>query len=459
MVCPMNMHRTDTQKASRRRPRKDLRKDPLQIALGIFFILVGAAINPFTIPSLVQGLIGVELKASLPVLFLLFALPALVFILLGCGLIAYRSLSKLLQRTVLLLTALFFIAVLIMLVIELVNYFLVIGTSAYLVWPPSLSKTFYPDPSIFPGVNGPSHFTTSSLGYRGPPLGNASQEYRILTIGGSTTECLYLDDSKTWADALMHSLNISRDGRRVVVMNVGRSGYSTDENALQAKYLIPQFKPDMVIMLSGANDLIMRLLEGDSWTPYTDDFSKAFYATPAYSIKSTFTYHVLFSLYVSFILKEKPQDSTGEIFTEKRAVRKTLTEMNETPPLDASLKNYVMNVERIMNETRPRNITLVLITQPTSIHPNLSPGEDSLLWFSCVSQQACYSPDAFSRMLNRYNSALLAACEGKQDTVCVDAAADMTGNSFYFYDDLHFNEQGARRLSNILSAAIRERVP
>ena len=43
--------------------------------------------------------------------------------------------------------------------------------------------------------------TKNSLGFRGPdPTADFSQRLTILTIGGSTTECLFLSDGKTWTD-------------------------------------------------------------------------------------------------------------------------------------------------------------------------------------------------------------------------------------------------------------------
>jgi hypothetical protein len=62
---------------------------------------------------------------------------------------------------------------------------------------PYTIRTFRPDPDVMPGVSGSSHYRINSLGIRGdePALGG---QYRTLCVGGSTTECLYLDDTETW---------------------------------------------------------------------------------------------------------------------------------------------------------------------------------------------------------------------------------------------------------------------
>jgi hypothetical protein len=46
------------------------------------------------------------------------------------------------------------------------------------------------------GVTGRKRFTTNSLGLRGPELPQEQHLYRIIAIGGSTTECFVLDDSE-----------------------------------------------------------------------------------------------------------------------------------------------------------------------------------------------------------------------------------------------------------------------
>src|SRR5438105_4577379 len=48
-----------------------------------------------------------------------------------------------------------------------------------------------------------THHTKNSLGFRGPePPRDWSSRLTILAIGGSTTECLFLSDGKTWVDQL-----------------------------------------------------------------------------------------------------------------------------------------------------------------------------------------------------------------------------------------------------------------
>src|SRR4051794_36236410 len=52
-----------------------------------------------------------------------------------------------------------------------------------------------------------THHTKNSLGFRGPdPPKDMATRLTVLTIGGSTTECLFLTDGKTWTDRVALAL-------------------------------------------------------------------------------------------------------------------------------------------------------------------------------------------------------------------------------------------------------------
>ena len=105
-----------------------------------------------------------------------------------------------------------------------------------------------------PGIEGESRFTVNSLGIRGPELPPREAAYRILCVGGSTTECLYLDDTESWPHLLMEMLSQQRYRQPVWVGNIGMSGYSTVHHLkfLSEDDLRKQI--DCVLFMVGAND-------------------------------------------------------------------------------------------------------------------------------------------------------------------------------------------------------------
>jgi len=99
------------------------------------------------------------------------------------------------------------------------------------------------------------HHTKNSLGFRGEePLPENNPALRIITVGGSTTECFYISDGKTWPEQL---LTRCRDilGARVWLNNAGLDGHSTRGHARLVKKHLGNLRPDVVLFLVGINDL------------------------------------------------------------------------------------------------------------------------------------------------------------------------------------------------------------
>lgn len=105
------------------------------------------------------------------------------------------------------------------------------------VWTPYSHATFTLPPGRAPGVHGPTHFSINGSGLRGDDFG-PDAEYRILAIGGSTTECLILDDEDAWPQVLQGLLRAS--GRRAWVGNAGKAGLRTAHHELEVQHLLPQ---------------------------------------------------------------------------------------------------------------------------------------------------------------------------------------------------------------------------
>src|SRR5437867_7087180 len=94
--------------------------------------------------------------------------------------------------------------------------------NGYYIRRPHLRIVFTPYQDVMPGISGESQFITNSQGIRGDDP--APQDtYRILALGGSTTECGYLDQARTWPYLLQRNQNESSKNQKVWVGNAGLS--------------------------------------------------------------------------------------------------------------------------------------------------------------------------------------------------------------------------------------------
>lgn len=351
-----------------------------------------------------------------------------------------------------------------LLFLELVNYLFFLGMQDYYVWPPNLDEIFLPNSTIMNGVSGKSYFTINELGYRGPLIKNKEEEYRILTVGGSTTECLYLDNSETWPNLIMERLNMTQDGKGVIVMNIGKSGHNTRDHILQLEHLINIYEPDLVIFMVGANDMLLKLSKRWTWKPFNErsyDYAKSFSYISDYNLKLTLTYKIYIFFYSQFHTGLTPQDSVGNTIAESRLDRKKSNSIiNATPDLGIVLEDYERNINRLIEISRASSASVLFATQPYLWKENMSEEEDSSLWMPTDFNGNFYTTEVMINSMKEFNFRLAEVCAKNKEILCLDLEKNIPKSLDYFYDDMHFNEKGAklvaRQFAEFIESNLRE---
>jgi len=358
----------------------------------------------------------------------------------------------------------------------------------YFVLPPGADWTLEPPPGAFPGIAGASRFRVNRFGIRGRLFGNDDAEYRILAIGGSTTRCAALDDSKTWTHLLEAQLGNTVDGREPWVGNLGRDATTSRDHVLQLKYLLPQYPCiDAVVALVGVNDVIAVLQQGWQYRerqPITDPSAerarmpRAFYRFPgrlqdlaAYSrgpvpwYKATALWQlgrrakVVLERQRTFRFPDAPRR-----FEETRRRRQTAaTWFDSLPPLEQPLIEYRRNLNLMADLAVAAGARLVLVTQPSLWREGLPESVERLLVFGEVRRvqgpgPAYFTARAMGVAMARYNDTLLDVCRTR-GLDCLDAAGLIPRDTTALYDDVHFNERGAQLFADALIEHFRARPP
>jgi len=370
------------------------------------------------------------------------------------------------------------------------GFYLTRQNRKFYVWIPGLRVVFKPFDQVLPGVSGQANVVVNNEGMRaGEHFDEA--DFRILTLGGSTTECLYLDQEESWPHLLEKNLSAAT-GKRVFVGNIGRSGLTSRANALQAHYLLGQYpgKINLLVLLVGGNDLLMRLSSGPAFQPegleseeiYRKTLEQAFDLLPfeverlrraeesfwgrfalAYLADNTRSRFHTALLQGGFVSTDKGyfQDEAGRWYIQARKNRRQARKVDEEPDLDSGLADYRRNLDRIAVTVRKHSAGVLFVTQPALWQPDIAPETDRLLWMGSVeglpgmnNRGAYYSAAVLSRMLDRYNETLLEFCREK-GLECVDLAARIPRTTEALYDDVHFNEAGARMVAEVLDDHLR----
>lgn len=337
--------------------------------------------------------------------------------------------------------------------------------NSYYLWPPFYSRVFTPLPDKFPGISGQKRFFINSLGMRGDEL-QIKLTRRILALGGSTTENGMLDEAETWPYRLQTKLREAY-GETVWVGNAGRRGATSRDHIWHMKYLVSQLeKLDTILLLSGVNDFMSHLYQ--SYSPKlvdakadatTDEMNHAYFIHPQIEqgIKGTALWQLAKRIKIAAIGRNKIFDTEGKTQLEWQNKRAQTPKTDELPTLETGLNEYRYNLMLISRMAKEKELRLVLLTQPSLWKADFSDTEEGLLWFGCVENQTytCYSGKALDEGLERYNQAVREICASEQ-IECIDLARNLPKDTTIFYDDVHFNVDGAEKVAQVIFTGLKD---
>lgn len=99
------------------------------------------------------------------------------------------------------------------------------------------------------------NYSRDKYGFRGNSIMNAPEKIDILTIGGSTTDQRFIDDTETWQSVLEQ--NFKQENKPYNIVNAGVDGQSTFGHIENFKIWFPEIKnlkPKYILFYIGIND-------------------------------------------------------------------------------------------------------------------------------------------------------------------------------------------------------------
>ena len=307
-----------------------------------------------------------------------------------------------------------------------------------------------------PGMKGPNVFTTNNMGFRGDDLimPKPANELRIFMVGGSSTECLYLDDARTITRVLQDKLSREpANNLTVKVYNAGKSGDAIDDHCSMIVHRIVHLQPDVIILFAGVNDLTRSIRNYDylHYLPDTppDRFRYLKYLATESQIGRHFYY-----------LINRPSQDVTQVLQEihlRRQVKQDAQLCNSLPVSGyrprIDLNAYLNYLKTIAGVARSHGIKLVLMTQPATWN---GPGNSNLQewqWLLCRSgtrYRAEFMDEALTALNDQTRQVAL-----EYSLPLYDLAKTIPKSSEFFYDDVHFNDRGAQEAANGLAAVVR----
>jgi lysophospholipase L1-like esterase len=293
--------------------------------------------------------------------------------------------------------------------------------------------------------------TRNGLGFRGPEPPADGQHYlTIISIGGSTTECHFLNDDRAWPFLLGKDLADSFPN--CWLNNAGLDGHSTYGHTLLLNDYVKKLRPAVVLFLTGINDV-----ENDAPTFHDKLNTRGAVADwRHYIANNSEVVNLLLNLARGW-RAQKFNNTTNAMLVLDSNRRLILpdTIMKARLALQAPyLAGYRQRLTGLADTCLAWHILPVFVTQPNQF----GSGRDSLTG----ADLGAYPVDPADKGINgelvweileRYNDVVRSVCSEK-GVPLIDLARSMPKNSLYFYDMSHFTNQGAEKVAAILAAAL-----
>jgi lysophospholipase L1-like esterase len=281
--------------------------------------------------------------------------------------------------------------------------------------------------------------TKNFLGFRGaPPPPDFADYLTIVTVGGSTTECFYLSDGKTWPDLL--GAKLPRDFPKVWINNAGLDGATTYRHLILLEDYLIKLKPKAVIFLVGINDVGVGEIDDKPQGGFGGWLKSMTNRSEVYSLGLNI-YRYLVARKRGLHHEEVNLKVQGTLEVPEAAQQETLGKYRE------KLKYYRVRLEQLIQVCRAHGIAPVFLTQPTLYGPGLDPvtGVD----LAQIKLGEHRNGALAYAEIELYNDALRQVCE-QEKAKCIDLARELPRNSAYYYDYLHYTEAGAAQVAEII---------
>lgn len=303
--------------------------------------------------------------------------------------------------------------------------------------------------SSLPGVMSGGTFSTNRWGMRGEePPADWDEWTTIVCIGGSTTQCFELDDSRTWPAQLQQHLREVE--QKTWVGNGGLGGHGTRGHLVFMDEVIPVVKPDIVLFLVGVNEMVVY----SGMLPRTQ------------ANLGTFRPDLGWWLFCNSRLIQIAY-SLKKAWIDEIPVQGTPWAHGYTPvPLEgpeavtpADLHDLMVdqdytsnNVRQLIEKARDLGVTPVFLTQPLAY-------DDTEYWHGIFGEfmwrierpDHALSAATVWRMLDVINRDVREVC-AEEAVACYDLASAVPHDLSYFYDGTHLNDAGAALVADSVAA-------
>jgi lysophospholipase L1-like esterase len=325
---------------------------------------------------------------------------------------------------------------------------------------PNIKKQIVINVNVMPGFTGVSSLTTDYKGFRTTKAieykSKRNDIYRVFTIGGSTTEQIYLDDKKTTSALLEKMLKEKIINKKIEVINVGVSGLRA-EHHFKTFSQISKYSPDLVIFMMGINDMnkdIVSCLDNSKKikenTMLINCPSRLSVLKISFDISESLLWKFLKNLSdYNFAtldgLKSEAvieHDDGSYYSNQNNSLNREIKKNVEFKEVSSQYKYWVDSIIKYCHSYK--EIRCLFVNQASAYKDNVSNDLKKLFWMTPPNQIYTLELKNLIQVINLYNDWLIEYSEKNKIDNC-DIQNALPPSIEYFYDDNHFNEKGAKK--------------
>jgi len=280
-----------------------------------------------------------------------------------------------------------------------------------------------------------------------------AQKIDIIFWGGSTTECLWVEEENRFPYLVSENLkNRNREVLRVV--NGGVSGNNSMHSLFAHEAKGIPLEPSFAVMMDAINDMTLLTKTLSYWdAPDSKAFVKSLYASKPIAKKEiSVEKNIFFPNIAMLVQKVVSQKQNAEIITDEWEVyrkRKYATEKI----VNALETQFRSSLKSFVSVNRAWGIEPILMTQFNRLNTG-----DVFVRKAYEENQQPVSYNEFVRLYKRSNE-IVREVANEEKVFLIDLDKQVPQTSEFIYDSVHVNTKGSKVVAGVISKALLKQYP
>ncbi len=280
-------------------------------------------------------------------------------------------------------------------------------------------------------------------GFIKPSQRYADPDLSLVFLGGSTTECMFMEEENRFPYAVGAILE-RETGKRINSYNGGLSG----NNSLHAIDLLVNkvipLKPRVVVFMENINDLSTLLYAKTYW-------NKNNVRAPIETlVKGKLIGKMLKELLIPN-LNEAWRNFSKTVWAPEEDEFAQAHKQKLTLDRDGMAREFAMNLQMFVDICRDRGLTPVLMTQGNRI--TAKPDPVVATYIGRYSQDTGVAYQDFKAVYDLFNDTIRQVGR-KNGVLVIDLAREVPPDKEHLYDMVHFNDAGSKLAAKIIAARL-----